>query len=94
MTILSEMRDSRSELRARISLIVWGFVLAFVTLIPTSESRADETCRLHEARQIACAAATKSWEIDHSWPRAQGVFSTVMSHFECGESRKWDGVCR
>lgn len=57
-------------------------------------SAAQDACRLNEARQIACAAANKSWEIDHNWPRAQGVFTTNMSHLGCGESRKWDGVCR
>lgn len=66
-------------------------ILAFMNEKP---SEAQDVCRLNEARQIACAAANKSWEIDHNWPRAQGVFAANMSYLQCGESRKWDGVCR
>lgn len=64
-----------------------------VLVMCEKSSHAQSACRLEEARQISCAAAKTSFNIDHNWPRAQGIFSTNMTHLSCEESRKWDGVC-
>ena len=75
----------------KIALVV---TMVLVVISMQGPSYADNPCRLNEARQIACAAANKSYEIDHSWPRAQDIFATNMTHLSCVEPRKWDGVCK
>lgn len=78
---------------ATMTFVLMG-VLLTILIVGERPSRAQDPCRLEEARQISCAAAKTSYGIDHSWPRAQGIFSSNMTYLNCNEPRKWDGVCR
>lgn len=72
-------------------------ILSIIACIVMAESMGEaETrpCRLNEARSISCAAASRSYEIDSQWPKAQGIFEACMHHLGCVEPKKWDGICR
>lgn len=74
--------------------IVLGGLILLIAWSTNVGAQSNQVCRLNEARDISCAAAKKSYEINRSWPGAQGVFEINMRHLGCVENIKWDGVCR
>jgi hypothetical protein len=78
----------------KLAIVGLMIVVASIVIAGETPSRAQSVCRLNEARQIACAAATKSYDIDRSWPRAEGIFENNMRYLGCAETTKWNGVCK